>query len=74
MYLVLKIFTKIPVTSCTCERIFSKLSIVKNNLRCTLGQDRLESFLLILTEQELACKLYFNAIIDEFQNDIPFKR
>jgi len=45
MYLVLKMFTIIPVTSCTCERIFSKLSIVKNKLRCTMGQDRLESLL-----------------------------
>jgi len=31
MYLVLKMFTIIPVTSCTCERVFSKLSIVKIN-------------------------------------------
>lgn len=37
-------------------------------------QDRLESLLLIFTEQELACKLDFNEIIDEFKNDIPFNR
>ncbi|XP_050056135.1 zinc finger MYM-type protein 1-like [Aphis gossypii] len=74
MYLVLKMFTIIPVTSCTCERVFSKLSIVKNKLRCTMCQDRLESLLLIFTEQELACKLDFNEIVDEFKNDIPFKR
>ena len=67
-------FTIIPVTSCTCETIFSKLSIVKNKLRCTMGQDRLESLLLIFTEQELACKLDFNEIIDEFKNFVPFNR
>lgn len=37
-------------------------------------QDRLESLLLIFTEQELACKLDFNEIIDELKNCIPIKR
>jgi len=74
MYLVLKMFTIIPVTSCTCERVFSKLSIVKNKLRCIMCQDRLESLLLIFTEQELACKLDFNEIIDELKNVVHFKR
>lgn len=41
MYLVLKIFTTIPVTSCTCERIFFKLSIVKNKLSCIKDLNRL---------------------------------
>jgi len=74
MYLVFKMFTVIPVTSCTCERVFFKLSIVKNKLRCTIYQDRLELLLLIFTEQELACKLDINEITDEFKNVVPFER
>jgi len=35
--------------------------------------DGLELLLLIFTEQELACKLDFNEIIDEFKNIFPFK-
>jgi hypothetical protein len=48
MYLVLKMFTIIPVTSSSYEKIFSKLSIVKNKLRCTMGQDRLEKSLILI--------------------------
>jgi hypothetical protein len=39
-----------------------------------MGQYRLESLILIFIEQELACKLDFNEIIDEFKNVIYFKR
>jgi len=38
-------FIVIPVTSCSCERSFSKLSIVKSKLRSTMGQDRLDGLL-----------------------------
>ncbi|KAL4141956.1 hypothetical protein QTP88_004495 [Uroleucon formosanum] len=43
VFKTLKMFTIIPVTSCTCERVFSKLTIVKNKLRSTMSQERLES-------------------------------
>jgi hypothetical protein len=57
------------------KRIFSNLSIIKNKLRYTIDQDRLEkSLILIFTEQELACKLNFNVTIDELKNVIAFKR
>jgi hypothetical protein len=53
VFKTLKMFTIIPVTSCTCERVFSKLTVVKNKLRSTMGQVRLESLLLLFTEQEM---------------------
>lgn len=37
-----KLFATIPVMSCTCERTFSKLSIVKSKLRSTMSQERLD--------------------------------
>jgi len=61
-------FTIIPVTSCTCERVFSKLTIVKNKLRSTMSQERLESLLLLFTEQEMVSKIDLNAVIDEFNS------
>jgi hypothetical protein len=57
-----------------CERIFSKISIVKNKLKCPMHQYKLDSLILIFTEQELACKLDFNEIINKFKNVIAFKR
>lgn len=74
MYQTLKMFVIIPVTSCTCERVFSKLSIVKSKLRTTMAQDRLESLMLLFTEQEFACKLDYNDIINEFINFVLIKR
>uniref|UniRef100_A0A2S2Q6W6 HAT C-terminal dimerisation domain-containing protein n=1 Tax=Sipha flava TaxID=143950 RepID=A0A2S2Q6W6_9HEMI len=68
VFKTLKMFTIIPVISCTCERVFSKLTVVKNKLRSTMGQERLESLLLLFTEQEMVSKVDLNAVIDEFNS------
>jgi len=62
----LKMFTIIPVTSCTCERTFSKLTIVKNKLRNTISQERLSALLFLFVEQELTNSVDVNNVIDEF--------
>jgi len=57
-----------PVTSCSCERSFSKLSLVKTKLRSCMTQDRLESMMLVFVEQELASELDPEDIIEEFKH------
>ncbi|KAF0711305.1 zinc finger MYM-type protein 1-like [Aphis craccivora] len=52
-YKTLQLFTVILVTSCTCETVFSKMTIIKTKLRNTMKQERLDSLLLLFTEQEL---------------------
>ncbi|XP_008179475.1 52 kDa repressor of the inhibitor of the protein kinase-like [Acyrthosiphon pisum] len=42
LYMALQIACTLPVSSTTPERTFSKLKIVKNRLRTTISQDRLE--------------------------------
>lgn len=54
---VLMKFLIIPVTSCSCERSFSKLAIVKSKLRNTMTQNRLEGLLLMFVEQDLLAKI-----------------
>jgi len=66
-FTVLKLFSIIPVTSCSCERVFSKLTIVKNKLRSTMQQDRLNSLLLMFTESELTSSINIDMVIDEFK-------
>lgn len=66
-FTVLKLFSVIPVTSCSCERVFSKLTIVKNKLRSTMQQDRLNSLLLMFTESELTSSINIDTVIDEFK-------
>lgn len=51
-------FVTIPVTSCSCERSFSKLNIVKTKMRSTVKQERLNSMLMIFVEQNLATIVY----------------
>lgn len=70
----LKLFSTFPVTSCSCERAFSKLTIVKNKLRTTMSQERLESMMLLFIEQELAKSLDLDEVIDEFKRMIPTAR
>lgn len=54
----LRIFCRIPVTVAEGERAFSKLKLLKNYLRSTIGQDRLNS-LVILSIVQLSSVLLF---------------
>ncbi|KAF0702491.1 zinc finger MYM-type protein 1-like, partial [Aphis craccivora] len=67
--IVLKKFSVIPVTSCKCERSFSKLTQVKSKLRTSMVQERLSSLMLIAIEQEIAVHIDVNAVIDDFKNE-----
>lgn len=70
----LKMFVIIPVTSCGCERSFSKLTIVKNKLRSTKTQDKLNALLFLFFEQDLTSSVNIDSVIDEFKNLIPVER
>jgi len=74
VFKALKTFMVIPVTSCSCERSFSKLSIVKTKLRSTMRQDRLDSLLTIFIEQEFAYGINIDDVIDTFKNLTPVDR
>ena len=46
------IFTVIPATSCTAERLFSSLRRLKTYVRSTCGQERLSTLALLHIETE----------------------
>lgn len=71
---VLRIFVVIPVTSCSCERTFSKLSIIKNKLRSTMSQDRLNSLLFLFVEQKMTANVNIDEVIDQFKLMVPNDR
>ena len=62
----LRIFISIPVSVSQGERSFSKLALVKNCLRSTMGQDRLSALAMLSLERDLARKLNYDSIIDSF--------
>lgn len=61
-----RIMLTLPVSVATGERSFSKLKLIKNHLRSTMGQERLNALALISIEQEIANKINFDEVIDSF--------
>ena len=61
---MLGMFNTIPVSVAVGKRSFSKLKIVKNYLRSTMGQDRVTDLLIISIEEDLAKKGSYDEVID----------
>lgn len=71
----LKLFVTIPVTSCTYERTFSKLNIVKTKLRSTMGRETLDCLLNMFIEQDQTCNVNYEDDIEVFKTlDTTVKR
>ena len=60
------LFITLPVTVASAERSFSKLKIIKNYLRSTMGQERLDELGMIAIENEEAKALNLDVLIDIF--------
>lgn len=74
LFKALKSFMVIPVTTCSCERSFSKLSIVKTKLRSAMLQERLDNLLTMFIEQELAYNVDLDEVIETFKTLRPAER
>lgn len=64
--IALRIFLTFMVTNCSGERSFSKLKLIKNELRNTMLQPRLNTLALMCIERELLCETDFSDIIKLF--------
>ena len=63
------LFLTIPVTVAKAERSFSKLKIIKNYVRNTMGQERLSSLAIISIENDKAKKVDIRNLVTAFAND-----
>lgn len=61
-----RILLTLPIGVATGERSFSKLKLIKNHLRSTMEQDRLNGLSLISIEYEIADSLSYDEIINDF--------
>lgn len=62
------------MTSYSCERgFFSKLPILKSQLKSTMLQERFDSFMLQFIEQKIASEINMEEVINEFKTFVPKK-
>ena len=64
--IALRIYLSMMVTNCTGERSFSKLNIIKNHLRNSMRQTRLNNLSLISIENSILREINVDSIINEF--------
>ncbi|XP_049293555.1 zinc finger MYM-type protein 1-like [Anopheles funestus] len=66
METLLKIFLTIPISNASGERSFSVLKRVKNYLRNSMGESKLNSLAMLYIEQDLMDELDTEKIMEEF--------
>ena len=57
------------VSNCSGERSFSTLKRIKNELRSSMGQERLTALSLMAIEHELLAKIDADSIIKDFASE-----
>ncbi|XP_065645536.1 zinc finger MYM-type protein 1-like [Hydra vulgaris] len=70
----LRIFLSMMVSNCTGERSFSKVKLIKNELRSTMLQERLNCLSLMSIESDVLLTIDFDDIIKEFSRKKSRKR
>lgn len=64
--IALKIFLTIPVSVASGERSFSKLKLIKSDIRSTMSQDRLNNLSILNMNSDVAKKVDFRHIIKRY--------
>ncbi|RXM29207.1 hypothetical protein EOD39_9043 [Acipenser ruthenus] len=62
----ISIYLSLMCTNCSGELSFSCMGLIKNKLRVTMNQDRLNSIAIMSTEHDILRKLDFTDIIRDF--------
>jgi hypothetical protein len=57
----------LPLTQVTCERVFSKLKVIKTKLRSSLDQQHLESLMLMAIEKDITLNVDKIKLIDDVE-------
>jgi len=74
--IALRMYLVLMVSNFTRECSFSKMKIIKNRLRTTMGQNRLSKLSLLSIESDLLRELNFSELINDFSakkaRKVPF--
>ena len=75
LHKVYKYLLTIPLTQVTCERIFSKLKLIKTRLRASMKNETLEAFVFMHTERDVLNKIESDVIINKlWESNIEMAR
>jgi len=55
-----------PITNCSSERSFSFLKRIKNRLRSSMSQEKLDALGILSIESDVTASIDFDEIIDVF--------
>lgn len=66
VYIALRLYFTIPLTNCEAERSFSKLALIKNRLRSTQVEKRLNALTIMSIENDICKNLSFDDVLDTF--------
>ena len=66
VYTVLRIYLVLMTTNCADERSFSKLKLLKNYLRSSTEQDRLNALAILSMSNDILRKMKFDDVINDF--------
>jgi len=61
-----RILLTVPVTVASAERSFSKLKLLKNYLRSTMSQERLNGLAMCTIEKDILDTIDLDTVIDDF--------
>ncbi|CAF4495497.1 unnamed protein product [Rotaria socialis] len=64
MMLMIKAALTIPVSSSTCERVFSKMKLIKTRIRTTMADERLSDLCILAIERDF--QMDYEQVIDQF--------
>ena len=64
--IMLRMYLSLMISNVTGERSFSKLKLIKNNSRSTMGQNKLVSLSRMSIESDVMRSIDFSVIINDF--------
>ena len=64
--ITLRIYLCLMVSNCSGERTFSRLKLIKDELRSTMAQKRMNVISLMSIESDILREIDFNSIVDDF--------
>jgi len=74
VYIALRLYMTIPLTNCEAEYSFSKLALIKNQLRSTQIEDRLNALTIMSIENDICKKLSFDDVLHAFASSKSRKK